>query len=252
MATLLSCTIPDRIAAVGLVAAWLVPDSEDRSTGFVMGSILWLAAATLAFGERQGYGMAVAALGGLAMATALGRTRSLLTMAPLAMLVVYRLFRELHTDASRALDIGQHYALIGIVLGVALLVLAAEWRASRSAGSTSTVWASLLWLPMFLAVPFVSAVVLAAKGFIGVLAGLGFGPFIQALKGAARLDGFSLQLGVGAAMAGGYGWLSDKTDLAREEKIKSMLWVAALLVALAIAVALLSKERAEESPRTQA
>jgi hypothetical protein len=236
-------------AVVGLISAWVVPEKESGSSGFTIGMILWLAAATLAFGERQGFGMAVAAVGGIATLVCLRRPRAMLTMAPLAMLIAYRTFRELHTEASRALDIGQHYALIGIVLGASLLVLAGEWLSARRGESGSTPWTAVLWIPIFFAVPFVSAVVLAAKGFIGVLAGLAFGPFVLGLKGSSRLDILSLQLGLGAAMAGGYGWLGDKVDLARDEKIKAMLWVSIGVAVLAGAIALLSKSRPEEAER---
>jgi hypothetical protein len=236
-------------AAVALIVAWLVPDDPDASGfGFVVSVILWLGVATLAFGLRKGFGMSIACLGGAAMLTLMGRTRAVLTLGPLAILVLYRIFRELHTDATRAVDIGQHYALIGLAVGAALPLLAGEWRASQAAGSR-TAWSSALWSPAFLAVPFVSAVVLAAKGFVGVLAGLGFSSLVEGLRGSSRLEPLALQLGIGSAMIAGFGWLSDYLDLSREEKVKTLVWVAAGLFVVAAGIAILSRSSRVEYPR---
>jgi hypothetical protein len=182
--------------------------------------------------------------------TMLGRTRALLTMGPLAILVLYRVFRELHTDASRAIDIGQHYALIGLSIGVALPILAMEWRMSRTESSPKSAAASGLWTPAFLAVPFVSAVVLAAKGYVGVLTGLGFASLVEGLKGSSRLDSLALQLGIGASMVASFDWVSSKVDLARDEKVKTLVWVAAGIGLLALLITMLSRASRVESSRS--
>ena len=236
---------------VGAIVAWLTPDAGDKSSlGFILSVIIWLAVATLAFGLRKGYGMSVACLGGAAVLTMLGRSRALLTLGPLAILVLYRVFRELHTDASRAIDIGQHYALIGLSIGVALPILAMEWRTSRSEASSKSAAASGLWTPAFLAVPFVSAVVLAAKGYVGVLTGLGFASLVEGLKGSSRLDSLALQLGIGASMVASFEWVSSKVDLARDEKVKTLVWVAAGIGLLALLISMLSRASRVESSRS--
>lgn len=238
--------------AAALIVGWLVPDRVEKSSfGFILAVVVWLGLATLAFGLRKGFGMSICLLGGMAMLTAMGRTRALLTLGPLAMLVFYRVFRELHTDASRALDIGQHYALVGIVIGLALPILASEWSQSRR-GNPKESAAAFLWCPAFLAVPFVSGVVLAAKGYVGVLAGLGFGSVVDGLKGGIRLDTLALQSGLAMAMVAGYRWLGSKVDLAREEKVATLTWVVVGLGVLAIAIAFLSKSGSEETAGSEA
>jgi len=234
-------------ALAAILVAWLVPDEvQEGSVNFILGVILWLGIATLAFGLRKGFGMSICALGGAATLTLIGRTRALLTLGPLAMLAIYRVFRELHTDASRALDIGQHYALVGIAIGIVLPLLATEWTARRRADTSGSV-AAFLWMPCLLAVPFLAGVVLAAKGYVGVLAGLGFASVVDGLKGAVRLNGMALQVGLGFAMAGGYRWLSSKVDLARDDKIAALTWVAVALGVVAIGIALLSKQGREQA-----
>lgn len=236
---------------VALVVAWLTPEEpEQGNVGFILSVILWLGVATLAFGLRKGYGMSLACLGGAATLTMMGRSRALLTLGPLAILVIYRVFRELHTDASRAIDIGQHYALIGLSVGAAIPVLATEWRSHRSDRDAKSAWASALWAPSFLAVPFVSAVVLAAKGYIGALTGLGFASLIDGLRGGRRLDSLALALGIGGAMVSGFGWLSSKLDMARDEKVKTLVWVAAGVGLLALCITLLSRPSRVESSRS--
>lgn len=239
-------------ALVGAIVAWLTPETPEKSSlGFVLSVIIWLGVATLAFGLRKGYGMSLACLGGAAMLTMLGRTRALLTLGPLAILVLYRVFRELHTDASRAIDIGQHYALIGLSIGVTLPILAMEWRMRGSERDAKSAAGSALWTPAFLAVPFLSAVVLAAKGYVGVLTGLGFASLVEGLKGSSRLDSLSLQLGIGASMVAGFGWVSSNVDLARNEKVRTLAWVAAGIGLLALLILLLSRGSRVESSRSK-
>lgn len=239
-------------AMAAVIVAWLVPNhAEESSVNFILAVIVWLGVATLAFGLRKGFGMSICALGGATALTIMGRTRALLTLGPLAMLVIYRVFRELHTDASRALDIGQHYALVGISIGILLPLLAAEWSTRRRADAKSGL-AAFLWTPGLLSVPYVAGVVLAAKGFVGVLAGLGFASVVEGLKGAVRLNGLALQVGIAFAMAGGYRWLSPVVDLARDEKIAALTWVAVLVGVLAISITLLSKDGREESAGREA
>lgn len=234
-------------ALAAVLVAWLVPDEvQEGSVNFILSVVVWLGVATLSFGLRKGFGMSICALGGAATLTLLGRTRALLTLGPLAMLAIYRIFREMHTDASRALDIGQHYALVGIAIGILLPLMASEWVAHRKSDTKASL-AGFLWMPGLLTVPYLAGVVLAAKGYVGVLAGLGFASVVEGLKGAVRLNGMALQLGLGFAMAGGYRWLSSKVDLAREDKIAALTWVAVVLGAVAIGIALLSRQGRDET-----
>ena len=233
-------------AGAGLVVAWVVSDDEapPRSFGFVISVVMWLAVATLAFGLRKGYGISLATAGGLLAITLAGRSRAMLTLGPLVALVVYRVFRELHTDASRALDIGQHYALVGLAIGLALPLLALEWQRSRPR-TLPTAIASALWISIYKMTIYASAVVLAAKGYVGVLAGLGYAPMAEGLRASKDVAALSLSTGLGVAMVVGYGWLTDKVDLARDEKVRAMVWVA---VGIAVAMALitwLSRGKAE-------
>ncbi len=231
-------------SAIGLAAIWLLPEEgEHRALPFSIATIIWLGGATLAFGMLKGFGMSLLLLGGVSVALFASNGRAMLTLGPLAALVAYRVFREMHTGASRALDIGQHYGLIGVLVGAMLLVAAWEWRASKPASARGD-WASALWVVALGGSAVLAGVVLGAKGFVGVLAGLGLGAAVIGLAAGHGAMPFAIAAGLGSAMSLGFGWISKLLDLTREEKTTALYWSAPALLAASLAIAFLSKPKA--------
>ncbi len=236
------------IAAGGAVLAFIVAavvpeDEEPSSMRLLVAVLIWVSAATAAFGFEKGFGMAVLALTSTAVLLASGNKRALLTMAPLGALVMYRVFRETHTDATKAFDIGQHYAMIGLIVGALLPVMAQEWlRTVSKRGGFLTLIAGALWIVVLLIAPITTAVVLGAKGVIGYLFGLGLAGVIEAVRGERSAHSMSLGLGMAGVMALIYDALLPHLDLDRDQKLVKMAYLGGGVLVLGIVIAVLSGE----------
>jgi hypothetical protein len=229
---------------LALVVSWLSPNTEGVSTvRTVLASVLWVAAGTAAFGMEKGLGMAVGLFAAAGILLIIGNRAALLSLGPLAALVIYRLFREAHGDASRSFDIGQHYAMIGVLLGAILPVMAQEWlRGTAQKGGGATLMAAGIWILLLAAAPIPIAVGLSVKGIVGYLVGLGLASVLEGARGEKSAHSLSLALGLGFAMVLLYDWLSPHLDLARSDKIIALAWILGVGVVAAFLIALLSSE----------
>lgn len=231
-----------------LVVNWFLPDSRQSSNlRFLIAAVVWIALATIAFGLRKGYGMSISLMGGMGMMLLIGNRRALMTMGPVLALVMFRVFREMHSEAYRAIDIGQHYAIIGLLLGAALPLIPIEWsRILRPASSGSVAGAAFLWVVLLLGILPAAAVLLGPKGLVGFVAGLGIGSVIEGMRGSNSLH--VLSLGAGLAGAGSliYGWLGDYLDKTREAKLGVLYGVVGVLVVVALIIAAMTPRQEEE------
>ncbi|MCO5295981.1 MAG: hypothetical protein M9921_03915 [Fimbriimonadaceae bacterium] len=238
-------------ASIGaaLVVHWLLASQENDESGFrfTLASVVWVALATLAFGIDRGFGMAVSLLAAGAMLVALGNIRGLLSLGAVAGLVLYRVFRETHADTSRAFDIGQHYAIIGLLLGVLLPLAFVAWLPKGSASKGRLAAATLLAVVLFHGLAVASAVFLGAKGVVGLLVGLGLAAFAEGFRGGTRPAVLAMGGSACAALLVGYGWLGPWLDLARDEKLPLLGWIAGVAVVAAIVILLLGRPEKEEA-----
>jgi hypothetical protein len=224
--------------AIGVAVNWLMDDNETDALRPLISAILWIGLATLGFGMRKGYGMSLGLLGGASTLLLLGNVRALLTMGPLAGLVMYRVFREVHVEATRALDIGQHYALIGLALGALMPLMPVEWLRTRMALTGPRVpSAGVLWMVLLAATPIAAALVLGPKGVVGFVAGLGFASLLEAIRSGPSLQSLSLGLGLASATTFIFQFLGENTTLTRDEKM-SMLMPLAIGIGVAVLVLL--------------
>lgn len=229
---------------LALFTHWLIEADKENALRFGIASAIWVAAATLAFAERKAYGMAVMASVGALLLLSMGSFRAMLSMGPAIGLVFYRMFRNEYPEASRALDLGQHYAIVGMLLGVMLALVAAQWFAdSGEKPSAKGYWAGLVWIVLFVMVPLAATVLLGPKGVAGYAVGLGVASFVEGFRGQASL----LPLVSGTALAflftATYGWIGDIELLTRAEKTGVILRYALDIVGLAVVLVLLSANR---------
>jgi hypothetical protein len=234
-------------ALVAALIVHLLLPIEERPDAlrFVLAVIVWIGLATWAFGLRRGYGMSVSLVGASALLLLLGNPRALLSTGPLVALVYYRIFRESHTDATRALDIGQHYAMIGIAVGAMLPLLPLEWARERRSSI-----AAGLWIALIAALPVFAAIILGPKGAIGMLAGLGLAAVVEGLRGERALNALTLAAGVAGLTALTYGWTTNLLEMTRDQKIQALLWMTPVTVVVAGAIALLSRPVVEQGRRS--
>jgi len=236
--------------AAALAVAYLLgsDDSEPQPSpsSFLLSSIIWVAAATIAFGMLKGYGMAVGLVVGAAALAALGSTKGLLTMGPLFGLTAYRLFREQHTDSSRAFDIGQHYAMIGILIGLLLVLLLFDWTRELTLRGSSSAAAGVLLGVAGLGGLLASLVLLGPKGTVGLLVGIGLAPALAGWRGSRDTGALACAVGLLAAAAFAYGPLDPYLSLEREAKTKLLLWTVGIVLGLGAMVRALAGPMRQE------
>lgn len=233
------------VLAGGAVAAcvvhYLLPEDDKSSFGFLLASLIWLGVATLAFGIAKGYGMAVAALGGVAICASMRNSRALLSMGPLLALVLYRMFREMFSDTGRALDIGQHYGLVGLLIGASVPVLAWEWwQESKDRNGAKRAIAAGLWCVIVVGLPLLVTMLLSSKGYVGWLAGLGVSAMILGLRGERSLAPLAMAVGFASLSSICYAAFKDYIHLVRETKVIALGWAFGIFIIAAILIWFLS------------
>ena len=232
----------DGAVLAAVIVHWLVrPDIRDDSFSVLLSCVIWIGSATLAFSYLRGYGMAIAAAGAVLALLTLGNFRALLTTGPLIGLTFYRVLRESNLDAVRALDIGQHYAVIGVAFGIVAALLPAEWAHRRNSSGARSAMGRLLWAFALGAAPVAMSVVLGAKGIVGFVAGLGFAAMVEALRNRSSVLPIVFTGGLASVVCVAYPWLETLLDLTREDKQVAFYWIGGATLALALLIALVSK-----------
>lgn len=237
------------VVAMGVLAAIVVhllseESDEGDSIRPLLGVLVVLGLATAAFGIEKGLGMGMAGAATVATLLAFGTPRGILVFAPLMVLVLYRVFRERYPDSSRAIDIGQHYAMVGLALGIVLPLLASVWSDRTRAGVAFSLWGLLL-----VAAPIPVAAILGPKGAIGFLLGLGFAAVVQSLRAGSSLASASLAASVAGATAMSYGWLDPLLALTRSEKLRMFAFIAIGVLLIGGGIAALGRTPKAEAAR---
>lgn len=229
---------------LALIVSLLIPeDSKPSAMRVLIASVIWISAGTASFGFERGFGVAVLGLTAAIGLLASGNRRALQTLGPLGALVMYRVFRETHFDATQAFDIGQHYAMIGLVIGVLLPTMAQEWiRMVAKRGGFLSLIAGALWIVVLLVAPIGAAVVLGAKGVVGYLFGLGLASLVDVVKGERSAHSTSLGIAMGGAITLMYDALAPHLDLERAEKLSRLAYLGGAVVILGVLIAVLSGE----------
>ena len=232
--------------ALGVVAAaivlFVVPEdapADGLRTGIA--ALVWLGVATVAFGLLRGLGMALALMGALAVLLPSNAGRAKLTLGPLVGLVLYRLLREAQPDVSRALDIGQHYALVGLMLGLIVPLLPSEIAEDDRT--------PFLWGLLALGLPALVILVFGGVGAVGFIAGLGLSGTAQALRGRPDDRLFPLAIGMSGLTLLMTGWTGTLTGLTRDEKLRVLGFAAVAVVIIAAALAALVRLPKTEAAR---
>ncbi|MEQ1823725.1 MAG: hypothetical protein ABL949_14550 [Fimbriimonadaceae bacterium] len=236
-----------------LVVSWLIDDDiEPNTLRMALATVIWIAAGTAAFSNGAGFSMSLLFLAAVAVLLILGNRRALLTLGPLGAIVFYRLFRVEHIEATKALDIGQHYAMIGMVIGAILPVMAQEWlRTVSKRGGIASIAAGMAWIVTLFGVPICAAIMFGAKGVVGYLFGLGLASVIEGIRGERSAHALSLGLGLSGVMTLVFESLQPHLEMARDEKSKALLYIGSGIAVAVIVIAVLSGElvRSKEQPQ---
>ncbi|HSI73460.1 MAG TPA: hypothetical protein VK934_09805, partial [Fimbriimonas sp.] len=232
---------------IGLVGAivlhvLLPSDSDATPLNAGIGTIIAVGLATASYALFKGTGMAACLLGCAGVLLLMQNPRALLATGPLFGLVLFRLLRNLYPETSRAFDIGQHYALIGLLIGAILpIILIDALPVTDRAGRRQPVALFILGLVLAATAPLLT-MFLGPLGIVGFVVGLGFAGIFELIRNGSSL----LALSAGSGMAGvlflTFGALEKSVDFAREEKIRLLVWAAAGILLASAAFALLTKK----------
>lgn len=230
-----------------LVVSWLLPENAQSGTfSFVLASAIWVSIATVSFGFLRGFGMGTVLLAAVIGFTLFGSRKGLVTLGPLFALTLYRLFREMFTDATQALDIGQHYAILGILIGMLLVLGPIEWARSRALrDALNTVSVALVEVAILLAC-ITGAILLGAKGSVGLGIGFGIGAVAAGLRNekspAVILQGLALS----SVLILSFDPLSGLMDLDRDQKVRLLIELIGGVATLIIVARVLSAPKVEK------
>ncbi|MEO7454450.1 MAG: hypothetical protein ABIV13_06775 [Fimbriimonadales bacterium] len=221
------------------VVAWLLENEDGKSHGpFAIATLIWLAWSTVAFGLLQGLGLGISTVFAATFLLAAGSYRGLLSMASLVALLFYRTFLEMYPTETRQIDVGQQYAVMGIVAGVVLPIAVGSWlgraadRFSGFAKPAIAILAGVIAVSMLIAADFV----LGAEGTVGVLIGLALAPFVAGLGGGDRLGVLAAIGALAATVVATFKFAAPHLLMERADKIQILGWsigISVVLIALA-------------------
>lgn len=231
------------IGALTGVVLYAMQGDESDNLRVGLGAIAGVALGTVAFALDQAAGMAIALLAAMGTLLAVGDRRNVLALGPLLGLVLFRVLREAGTGATRALDIGQHYTLLALVVGLVIAALPFDWQRGRKA----QVVGSGLWGLLAIATPPFLVAALGMRGSTGLVVGLGVAGLLQTARGKADLRPLALGAGLSAATILCLDWMGDDADLARDVKLRMLGYAAVAAVVIAVALAAAGRRRLEES-----
>ena len=178
----------------------------------------------------QGFGIGLAALAAASFLFLLGSQKGLVSLGIVVAIAFYRVFLEQYPTEARAIDIGQHYSVIGLVVGAALPIAVGSWGSrirQKYAGTQSFLFsllAGIIALSIVLGLNFV----IGSRGAVGFLLGLGFASFALGLGGVYRMSITGLSSAFAAAMIAGFGYIAPHIGIERETKIRVIGWALAI------------------------
>ncbi len=222
-----------------VLAALLSASVPVRPLDAGIGALISVGLATAAFALDRGTGMAAALLGALGFLLLRGNTRAILALGPLFALVLFRLFQNIYPETSRAFDIGQHYALIGLILGAILPLILVDSFAFAEQAKAKGVGALGLLALVAMGLSPILTVFLGPTGAVGFIVGLGFAGMFELVRQGTSLLALSAGTGMAGVMLVTYGWLSKSLDLTRNEKIWILGWSAGAMLLIALLSAFL-------------
>ncbi|QYK53898.1 MAG: hypothetical protein KF824_03160 [Fimbriimonadaceae bacterium] len=246
-------TLPVTIFAAVLasfVVCWMTV--SERDTGrLVLGGLIWMGVATMAFAQDKSFGLAMACLAGLATFALFGKVTLSSVLGPVIGLLSYRTFRLVYPDITRAYDIAQHYGMVSSMIGVGIMILLLDRSFMGKNRSSMKGWFRFAITGVIgVTACLVGLMFFGTKGGVGLLVGLGLGAWVTGLIDESRGFGLIPLIGLTGVIGVSYGAISESFELARDEKMRVFLIASSVLVVLAaIAVFGLSERQAKvEAP----
>jgi hypothetical protein len=230
------------VVGAAVLALLVPPDAESTPLNNGLAVVISVGLATASYALFRGTGMAACLLASTGILLLMQNTRAVLANGPLFGLVIFRLLRNLYPDTSRAFDIGQHYALIGLLIGAILpIILIDALPVSERAGKRQPIALFVLALVCAAAAPLLT-MFLGPLGIVGFVVGLGFAGVFELIRRGSSLLALSAGTGMAGALFLSYPALEKAVDYSRDEKIRLLVWATVgILLASSLFVLLTRK-----------
>ncbi len=218
-------------SAIGVGCAfltlWLFGENESQSAGTVaLACLIWISAATVAFGQSRGYGMGILVLSGFSVFYCLNHSKGLTLLCLPICLLVYRVFMEEFAGFSRTLEVSQHYSVIGALFGALLPIALTEYGRKLQSDSKN---ASLFGVGVIgvtgLAL-ITSLFLVGIHGIVGLLIGLTLAPAIACLTGTSNLAIGAICSGLASSIVLIVGFVESRLGIERDVKIRLVIYSA--------------------------
>lgn len=234
--------IPVFTGLVALIASWsLMPDQKGLTTRIAFVALISLGLATFAFSGFHRFGMALSWLTLVAVAAGLGSLRLIAASAPLWGVLSYRAVRELLPDATGAFEIGQHYALIGLLLGILACLVFTDYV--RAVPANKKPMATLFASALLVGACAFSLMFLGVRGGSALFIGLGIAPLISLLAREEAEHSLLASMAVFAVAGLALPKVMEYAETSRETKL--MLFSVVALVGAGIAITLYTLTRSK-------
>lgn len=157
-------------SGAALLLGVLIPEEQSAPGQALLGTLIGIAVATVAFGFAQGTGMSLTGLCMAALLIASGRPYAAIAAAPCVLLGWHRVLQEYGDLLNSTLNPNQHYVLIGLLLGAGVPALLAQQTHDEPEDANGPWW----WIPaglLGILIAAASPLLLADRAATGFLAG---------------------------------------------------------------------------------
>lgn len=242
LATLL---LAGMVLAVGVLFVAEADSSPPNGVRVLLCALIVLGAGAWAFSLRHGFGMSTLLVSTGVAAALLGSYRTQALLSPLLSLVLLRVMIE-WTGGGSAVDLAQHYVLMGFAAGALLPFVAMQWDERGAAA-----WAGALWQALAVGVPALAALFLGKPGAAGFLFGLMLCPIASILLAEKSKESLPGSDGMRAALLSGCAGLvvifattaTPEGLISRSAKVNALLWALAAIVVISGLLALSTRGR---------
>jgi hypothetical protein len=225
---------------VAVVFHLLIPAEGESGSGSIgLALVLTVALATVSFALSRGVGIALSFVGAFTVLACVGNLRAVTALGPLVGIALFRDFRTVHPEMARAFDIGQHYAIVGLLMGMVVPLVLVDWSGRVLTVTRSA--ALVVWAGVLLGLAPVLALFFGAFGVAGFIIGTGLAGAVEVFRGGSSAKSVAAGAGLAGVSIVSYAWLRDALNMARDQKVQILIWTTVALVIAAALIWLLSR-----------